>query len=166
MPDGSLPIVFRSSLRNAVIMAAIGAVALFAAFIKITGEDSKSVKFFRVIEISGPTAGWLFLAAGVVMVGVGVMSGLGRCPALTIGEGGIELRRCRKAPVQIPWSALAEVTVLALPTFSASWLNRTYDAVYVVTKDGKSHDVGPVGKAREVEAAIRRVAARRGHALG
>jgi len=168
MPDESLPIVFRASLRTAFIMMAIGAVGFFAAFIKIADIQPGSVRFYHEVAISGRSAGWLFLAVGVVMAAVGVMIAVGRCPTLVIGDTGLVLTRCRAAPVPIPWRDLERVRVISVPVPRSNALMlwaEVVDVLYVVTKDGKSHGVGPVEKASDVEAAIRRAAARTGHRL-
>jgi hypothetical protein len=168
MPDKSLPIVFRTSLRTAFALIAAGAVALFAATLKLADIQPGSVRFFHLVTISGPTAGWLFLAVGVVAAGVGVMSAVGRCPTLEIGMTGLALTRCGAAPLQIPWRDLDRISIVTIPVPRSNatffWVEAV-EKFTVVTKDGKSHDVGPVGKTSDIDAAIRRVAARMGHHL-
>ena len=168
MADETLPIVFRTSLRTAFAMIAAGAVAFFAAYLKLADIQPGSVRFFYVASISGQSAGWLFAAVGAVVAGVGVMFALGRCPTLEIRMTGLVLTHCRAPPLQIPWRDLDDVRIVSIPAprFNPLFFRlEVVEKVSVVTQDGKSHDVGPVGKPSAIDAAIRRVAARMGHPL-
>ena len=156
--DDKLPIVFRMGVRTPLAMFLVCGVFAMVGVLMAFDERDRKVKFGLFGHIDGHTAGWLV----AVMLGAVSLLGLAmlvlRCPSLTLGESGVVIARCFHAPVNIPWSALTGITVMTMRRWSR-WRTEVVDVIYLGTKDGKQVSPGPLGKAKDIEPVIRRVAA-------
>lgn len=159
MTDDKLPIVFTPTVGSKLAMFLVSGFFAAAAILRIFDDRPGTVRMGPFGEVDAQTAAWF------VAVALGAVSLLGlamlvlRCPSLTLGENGIVIARCFKAPVTIPWSSLAGI-VVQTARMPRRWRTEVVDVIYLATKDGRQLSPGPLGKARDIEATIRRVAAR------
>jgi hypothetical protein len=157
--DNKLPVVLKAGLRVGLICFFWSAVSAVAAYAKLSEQYASSVSFYRVVEIDGRTAGWLFTAFAALLACYGLLAVVRGCPRLALNATGISFSRCFGSPVQIPWSRYEDVEVerevVPGPRRSA-----VVDIVYVMTTDGQRTSVGNCWKASDLEDAIRRTAAR------
>ena len=109
MSNDTLPVTFRSSPRTGLVAVGIGVLVIAVGVLKLT--DDTGNESFGPIQVSGSTAGWLFAVAGAVIVLVGLVALVRRCPSLTLGEAGIVYTPCVGALVEVGWSQLTDVTV-------------------------------------------------------
>ncbi len=78
---------------------------------------------------------------------------------VTSNENGIVSNCCFGSPVHVPWRRLADV-VIKRSRYQHRWRTTVVDFVDLVIKDGKEIGVGSLGgKAKDIEAASRRVVA-------
>jgi hypothetical protein len=164
MTEDRLPIVFTPGVGGKLAMFVIPGLFAVAGVVKAFDERYSEVKIGPFGYIDGHTAGWLvaLILGALSLLGLAML--VFRCPSLTLAENGIVVARCFKAPVNIPWSALADITVMTARRWSR-WRTEVVDVVYLVAKDGRTISPGPLGKAKDIEPVIRRVAARKGAAL-
>jgi hypothetical protein len=161
MTDDRLPIVFRSNVWGALGTAIGCALCVWAGIAIVTGNYYARGVHFGPIHLSSYATGWFLLAVGVPLGLVAAMAIVRGCPTLTLAERGIILSRCFGGAIDIAWSKLADVVIRTIRARGG-----LVPIVYLVTKDGQEIAVGPVrGKAEDIEATIRRVAARMGAAL-
>jgi len=160
MTNDKLPIVFTGTVGSKLVMFLVGGFFAGAAVLKIFDDRPGTVRIGFFGEVDAHTAAWpVAVALGTVSL-LGLAMLVFRCPSLTLREDGIVIARCFKATVTIPWSALADVTVMTAHTWHRG---RTVvvDVIYLVTKDGEKISPGVLGEARDIEPVIRRVAARK-----
>jgi hypothetical protein len=163
MTDDRLPIVFRRSMLSTLAMFVITGVFAMAAVWRAL-DDRPGSAHIGPFEISVQTQAWVVaLVLGAVSLFALAMLVL-RCPRLTLTEKGIVVARCFHAPVNIPWSALAAITVRTMRR-QGKIRAEVVDVIYLVTRDGTEIGPGPLGKAKDIEPVIRRVAARMGSVL-
>ena len=160
MSNDTLPVTFRSSPRTGLVAVGIGVLVVAVGILKLT--DDTGNEFFGPIQVSGSTAGWLFAVAGAVIVLVGLVALVRRCPSLTLGEAGIVYTPCVGALVEVGWSQLTDVTVRhATVAGTRGRRGASFESVYLATSEGRHIGLGNVGEARQVADTIRRLAARR-----
>jgi hypothetical protein len=162
MTDDELPIVYKGNVLGAAVTLVFCFFAVWAGYARITDEGYHySSSHFGPFEFSPAVTGWALIAIGLPFGFLALFAIVRRCPTLTLAESGIIIRRCLRDPVNVAWSEFADVTIRSI-----SARGGIARIVYVVTKDGKDISPGPVrGKADDIEATIRRVAARMGAAL-
>jgi hypothetical protein len=159
LADERLPIVFKPSGRQNLAGAALGAAIFAYGFWHAAGGVTGSVRVFHYGSVPAWVAGVVFLAVGALIVAGALVSDVGGCPTLTIGETGIDLSPCRGRPVHVPWQDFAGIRKVRLPTPDPGQFSGV-DMIFVATKGGKTINVGPAGDASAIDAAIRRVAER------
>ena len=163
MTDDRLPIVFTPSVGGKLAMFVIPGLFAMAAVWRML-DDRPGYARIGPFEISVQTeAGLVALILGAVSL-LGLAMLIFRCPSLTLAENGIVVARCFHAPVNIPWSGLADIMVKTWRRWGR-FRTEVVDVIYLVTKDGKAISPGPLGKAKDIEPVIRWVAARMGAAL-
>jgi hypothetical protein len=161
MADDRLPIVFKSNIWGALFTALGCGVAVWAGIAILTGSYYSSGAHLGPFHLSSDATGWFVLVVGLPMGLIAVMAVVRGCPRLTLAERGIVLSRCFGGVVNIAWSELAAVVIRTIRARGGP-----VRIVYLVTKGGRDIGVGPVrGKAEDIQATIRRVAARMGVAL-
>ena len=159
MTDDKLPIRFTPTVGSKLAMFLVSGFFAAAGVWKIFDERPGYVRINPFGEVDAHVAAWF------VAVVLGALSLLGlamlvlRCPSLTLGENGIVIARCFKAPINIPWRSLADI-VVRTARVPRRWRTEVVDVIYLVTKDGRQVTPGPLGKAKDIEPVIRRVAAR------
>lgn len=159
MTDDRLPIVFTPGVGTKLAMFLVCGVFAGVAVLRIFDDRPGTVRIHFIGEVDAQTSAW-FVAA---ILGAVSLFGLAmlvlRCPSLTLGESGIVIARCFRAPVTIPWSSFAHI-VVRTARFRRNWRTEMVDVIYVVTTDGRQLSAGPLGKAEDIEPVIRRVALR------
>jgi hypothetical protein len=162
MTEDKLPIVYRANIFGAAVTLVLCFFAVCAGYARITDDSFHySSSHFGPFEFSPTVTGWGLVVVGLPFGLFALTAIVRRCPTLTLAESGIVIRRCFRDPVDIPWSEFADVMIRSMRARGG-----TVRIVYVVTKAGKEIGPGPVrGKAEDIEATIRRVAARMNAAL-
>ena len=159
MTDDKLPIVFTATVGGKLAIFLVSGFFAGAGVLRILDDRPGTVRMGIFGEVDAQTGAWF------VAVVLGAVSLLGlvmlvlRCPSLTLGENGIVIARCFRDPVNIPWSALAGITVRTARILRR-WRTEVVEVIYLETKDGRSVTPGSLGKATDIEATIRRVWAR------
>ena len=159
MTDDKLPIVFTPSAGGKLAMFLVSGFFAAAAVWKIFDDRPGSVRIEPFGEVDAHVAAWFVAAVLGALSLLGLAMLVLRCPSLTLGEDGIVIARCFRAPVNIPWSVLADI-VVRTARVRRRWRTEVVDVIYLVTKDGRQASPGPLGKAKDIEPVIRRVAAR------
>jgi hypothetical protein len=159
MADDRLPIVFTPEASSKLVMFLIPGLLAAAAVWKALDDRFSTVRIRLFGEVDAHVVAWFVatILGAVSLLGLAML--VLRCPRLTLREEGIVIARCFRAPVTIPWSALAHV-VVRTARFWRGWRNEVVDVVYLVTKDGTETSPGPLGKGSDIAPVIRRVAAR------
>ena len=156
MTDDKLPIVFRPTVGGKLAMFLVPGVFAAVGVWRIFDDRPGTVRMGIFGEVDAQTGAW-FVA---VVLGATSLLGLAmlvkRCPSLTLDENGIVIARCFGAPVNIPWGALAHI-VMRTARMPRRWRTEVVDVIYLETKDGRSVTPGPLDKASDIEATIRRV---------
>jgi hypothetical protein len=161
MRDDKLPIVFKSDVWLALFGALACALIVWAGIETITGNYYPRPPHLGPIHLSSYEFGWVMLAVGAPLGLFAAVMLVRGCPTLTLAERGLILSRCFGGVVNIPWSELADVIIR-----TAHLRKGPVSIVYLLTKGGKDISAGGVrGKADDIAATIRRVAARMGATL-
>ena len=157
MTDDKLPIVFKPTAGSKLAMFLIPGLLAAAAVWKALDDRFSTVRIALFGEVDAHVVAWLVAAilGAVSLFGLAML--VLRCPSLTLGENGIVIARCFRAPVTIPWSALDDIRVRSAVVGRRA---RRVDVVYLVTRDGEQVSPGPLGKEWEIASIIRRVATR------
>jgi uncharacterized membrane protein len=157
MTEDRLPIVYTRSFFSAAVTLVLCVLAVLAGYARITDEGFHfSASHFGRFEFSPTVTGWGLIAIGLLLGLFALVAIVRRCPTMTLAERGIVIARCFRAPVDIAWSEFAGVTIRSI-----SARGGIVQIVFVVTKDGRDISPGPIrGKAEDIAATIRRVAAR------
>lgn len=154
-----LPIVFKSDRFGAVVTVVISTFTVWAGIAKITDDSYRLERRWGPFDLSSYTEGWLMVTLCLPLALYAAMAIVRGCPTLALDETGILLSRCFGGPVRIPWNRLAKV-VIRTARVQRRLRTTVVDVVYLITKDGRDISVGPIsGRARDIEATIRRVAA-------
>jgi hypothetical protein len=162
--DDKLPIVFKMGVGTPLFMFLVCGPFAMVGVLMAFDERDRAVKFGLFGTIHAHTVGWLVaLVLGAVSL-IGLAMLVLRCPTLTLRQSGIVVARCFHAPVDIPWSALAGITVTTWRR-RRNWRTEVVDFINLRTKDGKQIGPGPLGPAADIVPVIRRVAARMGVVL-
>lgn len=159
MTDDRLPIVFAPSVGGKLAMFLVSGFFAGAAVWRIFDDRPGTVRIKLLGEVDAHTAAWFVAAILGALSLLGLAMLVKRCPSLTLGESGIVIARCFRAPVDIPWSSLADI-VVHTASVRRQWRTETVDVIYLATKDGRQLSPGPLGKAEDIAPVIRRVAAR------
>lgn len=160
MADDTLPVVFKANRVSAFFLFACCAFTVFVGIVKITDDSFRySADHWGPLTLDSSTSGWLMVAIGLPIGLVALTIVVRGCPRLALGESGIVLSQCFRAPVTIAWRDLADVKVMRARVWSRG-RSTLVDAVYLVTKEGKQIGAGPVGPADKIADAVRRTAAR------
>ena len=160
MADDALPIVFKPGLGQSVGWAAGGAAIFAYGYWHVTGGDGGPVRFFDYGSVPEWVAGWTFIALGFLLMAAGVVSGVGGCTVLTIGETGVDFRACRRRPIHVAWIDVAGIEMVRIPSPDGGLKFSRVDMIFLRTKDGRKINIDPAGDTHAIAAAIRRVAAR------
>jgi hypothetical protein len=157
MTDDKLPIVFTPTVGGKLAMFLVPGLLAAASVWKALDDRFSTVRIALFGEVDAHVVAWLVAAILGAVSLFGLATLVFRCPSLTLGENGIVIGRCFRAPVTIPWSALADIMVR---TAVVGRRAQRVDVVYLVTKDGEQLTPGPLGKEWEIASIIRRVTAR------
>jgi len=160
MTDDRLPIVFTPSVGSKLAMFLVSGFFAAAAVWKIFDDRPGTVRIKLIGEVDAHVAAWFVAAILGALSLLGLAMLVKRCPSLTLGENGVVIARCFRAPVAIPWSSLADV-VVQTARMRRRWRTEVVDVIYLVTKDGTQVSPGPLGRAEDIAPVIRRVAARK-----
>src|SRR5690606_26753942 len=113
MADDTLPIVFKANRLSAFFLFAFCAFTVFAGIMKITDDSFRySADHWGPLTLESSTSGWLMVAVCLPVGLVALTIVVRGCPRLSLGETGIVVGQCFRAPVTISWSDLADVTVM------------------------------------------------------
>jgi len=164
MTDDRLPIVFTPSVGSKFAMFLVSGFFAGAAVWKIFDDRPGTVRINLLGEVDAHVAAWFVAAILGALSLLGLAMLVKRCPSLTLGDNGIVIARCFRAPVTIAWSTLADI-VVRTARVPRRWRTEVVDVIYLATKDGRQLSPGPLGKAKDIEPVIRRVAARMNVAL-
>ena len=164
MTDDRLPIVFTPSVGSKLAMFLVSGFFAAAAVWKIFDDRPGTVRIKLIGEVDAHVAAWFVAAILGALSLLGLAMLVKRCPSLTLGDNGIVIARCFRAPVTIAWSSLADI-VVHTARVRRRWRTEVVDVIYLATKDGRQLSPGPLGKAEDIEPVIRRVAARMNVAL-
>ena len=164
MTDDRLPIVFTPSVGSKLAMFLVSGFFAGAAVWKIFDDRPGTVRINLLGEVDAHVAAWFVAAILGALSLLGLAMLVKRCPSLTLGDNGIVIARCFRAPVTIAWSSLADI-VVRTARVPRRWRTEVVDVIYLATKDGRQLSPGPLGKAKDIEPVIRRVAARMNVAL-
>ena len=164
MTDDRLPIVFTPSVGSKLAMFLVSGFFAGAAVWKIFDDRPGTVRIKLLGEVDAHVAAWFVAAILGALSLLGLAMLVKRCPSLTLGDNGIVIARCFRAPVTIAWSSLADI-VVRTARVPRRWRAEVVDVIYLVTKDGRQLSPGPLGKAEDIVPVIRRVAARMNVAL-
>jgi len=159
MTDDRLPIVFTPSVGGKLAMFLVSGLFAGAAVWKIFDDRPGYVRIALFGEVDAHVAAWFVAAILGALSLLGLAMLVKRCPSLTLGETGIVIARCFRAPVTIPWSSLADI-VVHTARLQRRWRTEVVDVIYLATRDGRQLSPGPLGEAKDIEPVIRRVAAR------
>jgi hypothetical protein len=156
MPDDRLPIVFKGSARNALLVFAVGAAMLVAGLIATREQMGQLIGVHPGPRLPLPVAGWFLLGCGALIAPMGLTALLRGCPRLELTAQDIVFSRCWRGPIRVAWRELDRVEVRRFSRPSAAG-DAGFESLALIRTNGSTQFVGglgPVGQARDAIARI------------
>ncbi len=157
-PKEKLPIVFKQSPGNALLVLALG-LAMLGGGILMSLDDSTLVPVFGLFRVPRPAIGWLVALPGLVAVLTILNALLRGRPRLELTEHGIVLKRMLGGETRVPWRDVERVEIKHMETMgNPGVLGRVkFDSVAIIATDGRRVPISELAPAEVMRDTIMRV---------